>query len=114
MQKDEILFGGFDPFSDTGMQYHPSLFDQAESNRLDTYFEKVKSELTNREFEVLSAVAKINKPCTMHEVAKHMKRDLNTISGRFSKLVEKGKLIITGRTESKRSLYKLKEVNSGN
>lgn len=103
----ERTYSGFDPFGDIGTQMQPSLFDQAEANRLDTYFEKIKSELTNREFEVLSAVAEINKPCTMHEVAKYMNRDLNTISGRFSKLVEKGKLIITGRTENKRSLYKL-------
>jgi predicted HTH transcriptional regulator len=68
------------------------------------YHTKIKPELTNREREVFEAVKELGS-ATMHEVAKHMNRELNTISGRFGKLVEKGKLKIIGRTEN-RSIYK--------
>lgn len=58
----------------------------------------------------LNEVVKELGEATMHEVAQHVNRELNTISGRFGKLVEKGKLKIIGRTENRRSIYKITEV----
>ena len=73
-------------------------------NRVDNYYKNIRPILTLREFEVLEAVKK-TQPCTMHQVAKFMQRELNTISGRFGALVEKGYLSIKGKTEDHRSLY---------
>lgn len=115
MEELERTYSGFDPFTD-GTSLQPTLFDQAEANRLDTYFEKVKPNLTEKEFEVTKAISQMKQPTTMHEVAKFMGVELNTISGRFSKntgLVAKGVLKIVGRTDNKRSLYKLSGVNGG-
>lgn len=111
-------FSGIDPFGDVVTQHQPTFFDQPEANRLDTYFEEIKPKLTKKEFEVTKAISEMGKEkVTMHEVAKHMKVELNTISGRFSTktgLVAKGILKIVGRTTNHRSQYKLAEVNSGN
>ena len=91
----------------------PTLFDHVMSvniprqNRNDNYYENIIPELTNRESEVLQALKELGKPSTMHDVAKFMMRELNTISGRFGKLVEKRKLIIIGKTENNRSIYKV-------
>lgn len=94
----------------------PELFDESakpkeiipESNRLETYHEKIKPELTERQQKVLEAIDKIQ-PCTMHEVADKMNVPLNTISGRFGELVKKEVLEITGKKERK-SIYKIKDV----
>lgn len=87
----------------------PTLFDQVMSvntskqNRNDNYYENIFPDLTNRESEILEVI-KTNGACTMHKVAKIMGRELNTISGRFGKLVEKGKLKIIRRVDRK-SIY---------
>ena len=79
-------------------------------NRVENFHKNVKPILTLREFEVLEAVKKIQ-PCTMHQVAKFMQRELNTISGRFGALVEKGYLSIKGKTEDHKSLYITTQTN---
>lgn len=79
----------------------------AKANRDHLYHSKIRKELTNRENEVLSAIEEIARPCTMHEVAKHLSRELHAVSGRFSELVKKGFLEITGTSTGNRSLYKI-------
>ena len=93
--------------------YEPTFFDQVMSvntpiqNRNDNYFENIKPNLTKKESVVLNTCVQINKPSTMHEVAKFLGVELNTISGRFSKLCEKGELEITGKTTNRRSIYEV-------
>ena len=73
-------------------------------NSLDVYFNDIAPTMTRREKDVMNAIFTIE-PCTMHEVANHMGVQLNTISGRFSALVRKSKLVVVGR-QDKKSLYK--------
>lgn len=70
------------------------------ANKIDQYHNVIKPTLTQREHEVYEAV-KVIQPCTMHEVAEYMERPLNTISGRFSKLVEKEFLAVKERVNHK-------------
>ena len=89
------------------MNGEPTLFDQPKetvnvsmANKIENYHTKIKPTLTNREREVYDAV-KVIQPCTMHQVADHIKRNLNTISGRFSSLVKKEYLAIKERKNNK-------------
>ena len=90
--------------------HEPTLFDKevtaAIQNRNDNYYENIFPQLTKRESEVLEAVRKLQ-PCTMHQVAKYLGREVHTISGRFSALVKKEQLKIKGKIYNK-SLYGVK------
>ena len=72
------------------------------ANKIDNYYYQIMPELTTREEEVLKAMKTIAEPCTMHQVANFMGVGLNSISGRFSKLVEKEKIKPIGKTKDKR------------
>lgn len=95
------------------MNIELNLFDQQKEvfssvqNRNDNYYKMIMPELTHKEDVVYRACIRIKKPSTMHEVAKFLGVELNTISGRFSKLCEKGKLKIIGKTPNKRSIYEV-------
>lgn len=91
------------------MNGEPTFFDVIEqkprvniplANKIENYHANIKPTLTQREHEVYEAV-KVIQPCTMHQVAEYMNRPLNTISGRFSKLVEKEFLFIKERVNKK-------------
>jgi len=91
------------------MNNEPTLFDVLDykpkenislANKIEHYHNAIKPTLSRREEEVYNAV-KVIQPCTMHEVADYMGRPLNTISGRFSKLVEKEFLAIKERVNNK-------------
>ena len=72
------------------------------ANKIDNYYYHIMPELTTREEEVYQAMQSIAEPCTMHRVANFMDVGLNSISGRFSKLVEKKKIKPIGKTKDKR------------
>lgn len=89
------------------MNDQPTFFDQIRvepnnslANKIEHFHAVIKPTLTQREREVYNAVRSIQ-PCTMHEVAEFMGRGLNTISGRFSKLVKKEFLTIKERKDNK-------------
>ncbi len=77
------------------------------ANRNENYYEKIMPTFSNRQSEVINAMMLMNSPCTMHDVANFLKVPLNTISGRFGELVKKNKIKAIGRTEDRKSLYKL-------
>lgn len=108
------------------MNNEPTLFDQVSeprqtvsntislpvANRNDNYYSLIMPELTAREEEVLNAMVMIGYPVTMHQIADFMKVGVNTISGRFSKLVEKKRIIPQAKTKEKRpkTIYKVIKV----
>lgn len=79
-------------------------------NKVENYYANIYPTLTQREAEVYENVRTIQ-PCTMHAVAKAMGRELNTISGRFSSLVEKSYLKITSKTSDNKSIYVTTKTN---
>lgn len=99
------------------MNNEPTLFDQPMSslpsvsipvaNRNDNYYEKIMPTLNNRQEQVLNAIAEIDRSCTMHEVADFLKIPLNAISGRFGELVKKEKIKVVGKTQDRKSIYKV-------
>lgn len=73
-------------------------------NKIENFYKNIKPGLSERQSKVLFAVKEIQ-PCTMHAVAKHLHVELNTISGRFGELVEKGFLKIIKKTDDNKSVY---------
>lgn len=59
---------------------------------LDNYFDKVEPKLTKRESWVLEAIEDIY-PASAEIVAEHLGVPVNVISGRFTGLRKKGKII---------------------
>lgn len=75
-------------------------------NSFEVFETKIKPNLTARQSLVFNAVAKIE-PCTMHDTAKFLHVELNTISGRFGELEKKGYLKVIGKNKQDRSLYRV-------
>lgn len=82
--------------------------DIAKENSLYSWFKLVKPTITEKQFDVLKAISEIE-PCTMHQVADHLKTRLNKISGRFSELRGMRLIVIVAKQNNK-SLFMTKQT----
>lgn len=69
---------------------------------IDTYLQHVKPELTKREQWVYDAIEYLGEGCA-YTVANHLEVPINMVSGRFTGLKKKGKIVPT----------KLRDVGTG-
>jgi len=81
---------------------------QRQENSLKAYTEKIEPELEGLQKEVYTALKEIG-PATMHEVADHLDKRLNQVSGRFgpNELLHT-QIEVTGKRDG-RSIYKVKQ-----
>jgi len=81
---------------------------QRQENSLKAYLNKVEPELEGLQKEVKQALQEIG-PATMHEVADHLDKRLNQVSGRFgpNELLHTH-IEVTGKRDG-RSIYQVKQ-----
>lgn len=78
------------------------------TNSLAVHQENLKERKYPKQIVEIVESLKFLQSGTMHQIAKHMGKELNCISGRFKRMREDGLIKESGTTEKRRTIWTLK------